>query len=298
MRRRWAPLAVLALAIAAVALAYLAFRDTDASKPPSTAPTSTPTASPSDTGTPPPDVQPPLSLIDATVAFRAIPGGCTGTSTLERTTDGGHSWSSWPFPASDIQSVVALDAQSVEVIGADKKCRVGLYSTTSAGHKWKVQNPTGAEWYRDPSNTRQMVTPSGVVANPCDPQNRDVISIADLNDLSAFVLCANGAIEASNDSGASWQTASNVHGAVAFTWVDANNGWLISIGVPGCPGLQLSTSTDAGHTWATGACVGGRDLLVPGPRPSMAFADLTHGLLIVADKTFTTADGGASWQPA
>lgn len=80
----------------------------------------------------------------------------------------------------------------------------------------------------------------------------------------------------------------NGNGASALFFQNANKGWL---GLSS-PGHNLLRSTDGGHNWS--------EVVVPDldsavPVQSITFTDSTHGTFITPGDTFTTDDGGVTW---
>jgi photosystem II stability/assembly factor-like uncharacterized protein len=297
----WVALAVLLLALATAGVVVLAVHKSH--EPPAVESSPTTSASPqtsaSEGGSKAPDVQPPLSMVDSTIAFLAVPGDCRGTSTLERTTDGGKNWTPVSPPVPEILGLDPKSAESLHLLGADRDCGVGSYSTGDVGKQWLGPEPVTGQWYRRPDTTQQIVTPSGGAPNPCADSNRDVISIAPVDNKTAFVLCVDGAVESTTDGGKTWTNPATVDGAVALAWADANQGWLLTIDRTECPGLQVRVSVNAGQTWTSGGCVGGLGLVTASSqRPSIAFADLEDGMVTVGGKTLVTTDGGMTWVPA
>ena len=69
-------------------------------------------------------IEPPLLMVDTEVAYRGSTGTCLGGASLERTTNGGKTWRPLEVPAEAILDLRTTGADSVEVVGADERCRV------------------------------------------------------------------------------------------------------------------------------------------------------------------------------
>lgn len=299
----WPVVGLVLLAIATAGLAFVALQGP--STPPGSGPqptgsaldnppkvSSKPSTEPADRRVP--DVEPPLSLVDAGTAYRGTPGSCLGGATLERTVNGGRTWSQTEPPAQALLSLSAASSVVVQAVLADDSCVAAAWTTDTAGRQWSGPNPTIGRWFRLAQTSRKIASPSGSVPNPCKDPDQTVVELEGLTETSAAVLCEDGEVLTTLDGGVEWASASPVPGAVATAWVGQDLGWVLQVGGDACPGLQLLRSVDAGQNWETGGCVGGSE--PPEGRPAVDFVDPLVGMALVGEETFTTDDGGLTWQ--
>ena len=299
----WSVLAVVSLAAVTGALAWAALGSSG------TVPSPTPTGSafvePSATKSGKPadikdaralDVEPALALVDATTAFRGQTGACLGGATLERTTDGGRTWDPIVLPTESLLDIEAQSQVVLSIVGSDKDCTPGAWSSSDAGAEWNGPTPTGPAWVRIDGNNKELRAPSGEVKNPCFEEGLVAVEVEGMSDTSAAVLCEEGVIARTDDAGATWPKAAPVVGAEALAWQDPLNGWVLASGGGACPAFQLNRTADGGATWSPGGCVGvAGDAGPQVARPSLAYANLLAGMAVIGEATWTTADGGNTW---
>jgi hypothetical protein len=228
-----------------------------------------------------------VDLVAPTVAWRAGAQRCDrgDEGVLEVTADAGRSWRPVDFP---LREVLALDAQSVDDItlhGLDNTCVFSSVRTTDRGASWDpVTDVDAAVWTYSPRDSLRV---AGVpVDAPCD----GVRDVTRAGRSSAFVLCAQGLLVQTVDSGATFEPVGNVPNAVA---VASENGRFVVAAVidPACDGLRIDRSDDSGATWSPDTCVAGAS--ADGP-VGLAVVDRDVMLIAGAD-SFVTTDG--TWPP-
>jgi hypothetical protein len=169
------------LAVAVVVLVALAIAHARGEEPSSTprpvpsftAPPSTPTPTPTSTPVAAPGATERFLVVAADALWRATAGECGVTAPIiERSTDGGATWTDVTPTYRGIGQVLTLDAfagdqaQIVARMGAN--CEVQALRTFTDGEFWEPNaEALAASTYIDPANPASVVTPAAPVAAPC-----------------------------------------------------------------------------------------------------------------------------------
>lgn len=317
------PLAIVFLLVLAVGVGYLSYLSLQprgaagstasaasplaatASLSPSATESPVATPSPSDTpsaaATPGPSAPAgpalPLEVVNASVALRAQPGSCpAGGAALQRTTDGGRTWSTLKVPATSILRVRSTGPTSFWLVATGKGCALELLRTTDAGKTWSVEAGTRNAWHllaptASGTAPSSLHAPNGDVALPC-PKGTGALDLAGVTLSDAVVLCADGAVFATADGGATWRARTAVPSSGAMAAVSSSALWVASAGpTAACSGVQVSRSTDGGAVWRPVGCVAGAS----GTTEGLAFASGTVGMFWDGSAVWTTNNGGATW---
>lgn len=254
-----------------------------------------PTPSPTSAVVPGPAL--PLEVVSASDALRARPGSCsTGGGALQRTTDGGRTWTTLTGPATSVVRILASSPSSFLVVGATKECTPRLYRTTDAGRTWAVSTSTANAWHPLPVPASGAVPtalhgPSGNVPLPCR-RGTTLVALSGITLSDAMLACSDGAVLRTIDGGATWQPRTAVAGAGALSAVSRTEVWVASVQpVAGCAGVQVLHSTDGGLRWRAVGCAVGAQLGSVG----LSFAGGSVGMLWDGTGVWTTGDGGSSW---
>lgn len=261
---------------------------------PTDLPSTTPGAAvtPTPTPVPPPPRALPLDLAADGTALRALsPGGCPGGGArLQWSAARGAQWRDIPSPAGLVLRVRVLGAGVAWLVGGDKTCQLGLWSTSDAGRSWSPGDPVAA-WSLLPAPDPQLHAPRRLVAAPCGPGVPGV-DLVGLTPTRAALLCPNGGVYLTQDTGTTWQATATVPGARAMAVGPSGAAVLLRFGAPGCTGFAVDTvqQTNAAQM----ACLGqGNTDNVAG----LALASNGIGLAVVGTSTFQTDDGGRTWRP-
>jgi hypothetical protein len=318
-KRRVLPLAVLAVLVAVnAALIVLLLRSqsqvtaepagqlTIASTLPTQPPVSSPAQGewPSITPTPSPSSKPPtdqkvalptrlLVATSATEAWRATVGDCQTQGRLERSEDGGKSWKQ--AVKATLGPIVRLGVEPngnlYTLGGGGEDCSIHYISySTSGAIAAQTDNPQGL-WSRDPKNPDEIHGPGSARATPCKRQH--IVGLASLSTTEAILVCTEGSVMVTSDSGRSWKEADQLPGTMAVG-AGGSRFWVAGKG-KGCDGIAVrSFSLTAGKLSRGDSLCAGDLPLTPG-RIAIDVNDKT--IWLWADKKVqVSTDGGRTWK--
>lgn len=232
----------------------------------------------------------------ADVLWRATEGSCDAPAVVERSLDGGASWSVLATGAAmDLRVVHALtasDADGVQLIGATgADCAIGGFSSSDAGDTWAsdpaVLTTVPSEAAAASDGTRAVVVDGQPVAAPCP----------------AVEVLAGGAgrtVAACPAVLAEWDGAAGSWSVVPFAGIHAlevqsERILFAARGVPGCAGLGVLRMVGAALSGASGpetvGCAAEADRSAPAALTSIDGSVW----LWVGDSVFTSTDDGATW---
>jgi photosystem II stability/assembly factor-like uncharacterized protein len=309
MRRTGATVGLVVLALVAAALAFAAMRNTrsmPAPEPLASALTTPSEERPDKDTEPKADVidalpetiEPPLLMVDADLAYRGRTGTCLGGAALERTTNGGRSWRPVDAPAAAILDLRSAADGSVEVVGADERCRTRVWTSVDQGETWSGPVRASGLFARLPDTARDIMTPTGTVRNPCPDREVAPVAVEEVSASEAAVLCLDGEMVRTGDGGATWTAMTAVAGAQALAFEGPRLGWVLVRDGGRCAGYEARITQDGGAIWQLGGCL--FDELPADERllPSVSFATTEKGMADLDGQTFVTGDGGPTWQQA
>jgi hypothetical protein len=215
-----------------------------ATEDPTSAPSPTPSGTSSTTATtttaPAAPLQTILVAINDTQAWRITVGSCAkGGAKVAITTDGGTTWADAKTSLKTVVRVRPTDGQSAFVVGADSTCAAELKNTSNGGGTWASDSAVGSAWFRDPKNPVTVKSPGPASSAPCGQQQ--VLDLAVQSVGSARVLCADGLVRSTTDTGRSWTDTGRASGAVALA-VSASTPaetYIALLDAPGCAGVQV-----------------------------------------------------------
>ena len=254
------------------------------------------TPEPAPTASAAPQLTPPtsrLSAVDATTAYRAASGTCSPTTTavLEKTTDGGETWSAAPVftGMATVLRVEAVSSTYAYLVGLQSQgCQPTVALTYTSGADF-VNSPErlSSNWYADPATLAVVHSSSGVtVTAPC----AQVVQLASVDETHAAVLCSDGQVFQTADAGATWGAAGAAPGVTA---VGADeDGYLLAVAeLPTCEGVEVQRLALEGTATTTAGCAP-----VPaGGRAEVVASGAGAVWLGAAGATFVSDDGGATW---
>jgi len=231
-----------------------------------------------------------LVAIDDQRAWRVRAGSCSaGGATLASTTDGGKTWGDAKAPLRTIVRVRPTDDQNAFVVGAGSSCAAELQSTADGGGTWGSTSAVGNAWFRDPKNPKLVAAPGQSTSQPCG--TRAVLDLAVLSTSDARVLCADGLVRSTMDTGSSWTNSGKITGAVALALLPANpdQTYVARLNARSCAGVQVQRVDQKDAT----ACIA---TAVPKGPGQIALSLVNGGgWLAIGDKTMRSTDNLVTW---
>jgi len=232
-----------------------------------------------------------LVALDNQRAWRAGAGSCSaGGATLATTADGGRTWAEGTAHLRTIVRVQPADGRAAFVVGANASCAAERENTSDGGGTWVSANAVGSLWFRDPMDPRAVRAPGPSTSQPCG--KGAVLDLAVLLSTdSARVLCGDGLVRSSTDTGSAWTDAGTVIGAVALAVPSANPAqtFVARVDAPGCAGVQILR---VGQIAAT-SCV--RTAIPKDPGQIALSLVNGGGWLAVGDTTMRSTDDLVTW---
>lgn len=318
-KRRLLPLAVLAVLVAVNAslivllvqsqqqitvepASQLTFDSPSPTSPPATTPAPEESASVSPTlpptSTPSVDqkmAQPTRLLVvtSATEAWRATVGDCNTPGQVERSANGGKSWRRAVEPT--LGPIVRLEVEAngdIYTVGGDgPDCSIRYIAYSTAGAVTGQTATPQSIWSRDPKNPDQIHGPTSASATPCN--RRHVLGLASLDRSKALVVCTDGSVMVTSNSGRSWKRADKLVGTMA---VGAGGGrfWVAGEATK-CDGVAVRSFSLAAGKLSRGGSQCAADLpLTPG-RVAIDASD-TAIWLWTGNKVQVSTDRGRTWK--
>lgn len=232
-----------------------------------------------------------LVAIDSERAWRASVGSCSaGGASLATTADGGQTWVEGTAPP--LRTVVRVqpaDGRAAFVVGADSSCTARVSETSDGAGTWGAPGTAAGAWFRHPRNSRIVSAPGPAVAQPCGKQ--DVLDLAPVSAESARVLCADGSVRSSADTGASWTVSGKVTGGVALAVPPSNptQAFVARLNATDCPGVAIQQLGEQ----VAASCIRMASPKVPG-QVSLSLVR-GGGWVVVGGTTIRSTDDLATW---
>jgi hypothetical protein len=228
--------------------------------------------------------------VDGRTAFRFSTGSCSkGGGTLELTRNGGSSWGPRSAPFDTLTRLRVRSDGSTFAVGANSSgCSPAMREASGYDADWRSATSASGAWYRDPRDPKRIGLRSGGTGRPCG--NGAVVDLS-VNDSAASVLCANGDVRVSK-TGASWNTAATVPGAVAVALGSQSRSYLALPGAGGCAGIAV---VDAA---APGTAVGCAAVSLAGVEPGTVALSVSpdSGWLLVGDQAYRAGGTLQTWK--
>ena len=199
-----------------------------------------------------------LDAVDAKHGLRAVHEPCTtkgdASVEIERTDDGGQTWSTTTLPVRSVLRVRLTSAAEGFAVVADDDCEPKVVSTSDGGETWGEPGPAATTWGLWPEQGPQVLVPGGEPAEACEEGDATAISATDGR--TALVLCDGGTVRRTSDAGKTWTDAATVEGAVSLSARDDVVAVLVD--ADECEGLGVrSGETGEELTLGEPACVEG-----------------------------------------
>ncbi|MGZ4752572.1 MAG: hypothetical protein ACXVYU_15990 [Oryzihumus sp.] len=230
--------------------------------------------------------------LDATHAWRVEVGACTdGGSAVATSADGGKTWVARLSPLRTITRLRASSAQAAFVIGADATCSAAMRTTTDSGQTWTGGAGLDRSWFRDPASTVVIHTSRGRAVRPCQGGSA-VIDLLPASTTRATVLCGDGQVRSSGDSGSTWTASGSATHALAAASDQGTDTWVARPGADqGCAGITIVRASRP--TAVVGCAVVSLAGVSPGSVALSAAG--SSGWLLVGDRTLRSSDGLKTW---
>ena len=232
-----------------------------------------------------------LVALDSERAWRARVGSCSaGGASVSTTTDGGKTWvqGSTP-PLRTVVRVQPADDRVAFVVGADSSCTARVSETSNGANTWGAPGTAAGAWFRHPKNSRIVGAPGPAVSQPCG--KREVLDLAPVSANSARVLCADGSVRSSADTGSSWIFTGKVAGGVALAVLPSSpaKAFVARLNPPDCSGVQIQ---QVGNPVAT-SCI--RSALPKGLGQVSLSLVRGGGWVVIGGTTMRSTDDLATW---
>lgn len=217
-----------------------------------------------------------LAAVSSDVAWRVSSSPCGDDvserdATVEVSTDGGTSWTAADRPDAVVARLSPTSATRAFVVSAAQasSCDTRFRSTTN-GTSWSsATDADDRAWFRDPSDPSRLHLPSGRLVTPCGADGV-LVDLSVSSASSAGVLCRDGRVERTTDTGRSFEQRARVEGALALTG-GAGDAYLVAVvGRGSCDGIGL---VEVGVKTTGRACA---------PRDVLAVDDLEPGRVSVS----------------
>jgi hypothetical protein len=183
------------------------------------------------------------------------------------------------------------DSGDLYVVGGSGKSCSARYAAYSKDGKMVPQmNNLQEVWFQDPADRNQVRGPGRARATPCE--DKDVVGIATLDPAEALIVCSNGSIMVTSDSGESWEQADKLAGAMA---VGSGGGrYWVARTTRSCDGLSVTSLTLSEGQLSRGrsGCSTSSDVTAEGVAIDVSKETIW---LWAGDKVHTSTDGGQSW---
>lgn len=195
-----------------------------------------------------------LVAVDDRVAWRTTAVGCgTGSAWVERTDDGGATWTALELPetAGVLALVPGADVLTVTAIVAVPGCGEETRSSFSAGSFWRVEAspPPSAAYVQTADPARARLQGGESIETPCPA----IASLSSIDDVRAVVVCSDAVARITNDAGATWTRVESVEHPLAVAGAD-DRVWIAET-VPDCEGVRVSALETDTATLEEGTCV-------------------------------------------
>lgn len=228
----------------------------------------------------------PLAALSARSAARGVVGTCPGGgAAIEVSDDQGKSWQPVATPTDQLLRVARPGEDALWFVGASgRECATGFTISENSGRTWVGPSDTTGAWHMevDPGATT-LHAPYATVDSPCG--RRTTLELEASTFEEASVLCGNGEVYSTVNSGVSWASAGRTPQAVAMAVI--TNLPVVAVPSAGdCVGLAVGSP---------GAEPIG---CIEGASPSdvaMSFRGASAGWVVADDQTWTSNDGGTTW---
>jgi hypothetical protein len=235
----------------------------------------------------PPGRERPLAALSSRAALRGVAGTCPGGGAeLELTDDQGQSWQPVATPTDMLLRVQRTSESQLWFVGADgRRCTPEFSISDDRGQSWVGPSDSTGAWHQlvDVDAT-QLRAPYSLIDSPCG--RRGVLELEAVSFEEASVLCGNGEVFSTINSGTAWTSVGRTAGAVAMGLLGSSP--VVALVSEGdCSGLAIGAPGGD----AVG-CVQG----APSSGVALAFNGPAAGWVLAGEQTWTSNDAGSTWK--
>ena len=192
-----------------------------------------------------------LATASGETLWRATAAECTGrASVVERSDDGGDSWTKVPYKAQVVYRLRFTEPTVGFVVGAKKGCDETVVLSTGDGGKTWQESAAQSTW-RALGDT--VLVPGGREVEACG--DAAVRSLATVDESSALVACADGKVRRTTSGGSAWEDLATVKGVSSVA--ASGERFAIGFAADGCEGLSVSLGTLSDGAPGEARCVEG-----------------------------------------
>ncbi|QGN58934.1 hypothetical protein [Nostocoides sp. HKS02] len=234
-----------------------------------------------------------IAAVDQSTAIRFTVGSCAKAgSSVEVSTDGGSTWKTRPAPFDAVMRIRVRADKSTFAVGANQSsgCAPAIRQAPGLTKAWGDAVAATDVWFRDPQKPDTIGLAKGGTGTPCP--GAKVIDLA-VVDAGAGALCATGAVLVST-SGAQWNRAGMVPGALAVALDGKANPYAVLPGAGSCAGLAVVQPD------SPGTVVGCVQVDLGSVRPGSVALSMSadSGWLRVGQRVFRADSSLATWKAA
>ena len=294
------PIAVLAVLIAVnLVLLFLLFRPDQAltAQPADQGPTS---ASPSASTGPTPSTRqiepaPVKRLLLATssdTAWRTTVGDCDTAGEIERSNDGGATWERIvrTGPAPIVQLGTEPSGNVFAIGGTRQSCAYRYVAYANDGTAIASTTRPVNVWFSTPKDRDEINGPGDTKATPCEGH---VVDLAPLDLSRALVVCDNGAVISTRNSGRTWRQIARIPNTLAIA-TEGDQYWVAGT-QEGCDGVKVQSLTEKSGSLTRGRTRCAPSLDVTGGQVAL---DVTGDTIWLwsGNKVAVSMDEGQTWK--
>jgi hypothetical protein len=225
------------------------------------------------------------------MAWRATVGDCNTPGTIERSTNGGASWTrivrTGPAPIVRLGADPSGDLFTIG--GTHASCTVRYVAYANDGTVTASTSKPANMWFPTPKDRDEITGPGGTQATPCKGH---IIGLAPLNPSRALVVCDDGAAMRSRNSGKTWRHIALIPNTLAIT---AANGryWTARV-QEDCHGVTVQSLTEKSGSLTRGPARCAPKLNVAAGKVAV---DVTAGAIWLwsGDKMAVSTNRGRTW---
>ena len=187
----------------------------------------------------------------------------------------------------------ATGTSSAFAIGGTHACDAEIRSTSNGGSTWAAGAGLAGSWYRDLAQPAGLHRPHAGRVQPCGADGT-VVDLMAISSAQARVLCGDGAVRSSSDTGATWTAAGSAPGAVAAAATSKETWLAVPSAGDDCIGISLVRASKPADP--VGCAAVSLDGVPPGDVALSVSG--SAGWLLVGDSTYRSTDALRTWHPA